>query len=36
MLDIDWTTSFKKDLKKFKHDKETLKELDSVIIKLRK
>lgn len=36
MLEIDWTTSFKKDLKKFKHDHALLKELDSVIKKLAK
>jgi mRNA interferase YafQ len=36
MLDIDWTTSFKKDIKKFKHDKDTLKELDFVMKTLRK
>src|SRR5262245_152199 len=31
VLEIDWTTAFKKDLKKFKHDHKLLEELDSVI-----
>jgi mRNA interferase YafQ len=35
MLDIDWTTAFKRDLKKFKHNKDIIKELDNVIKKLR-
>ena len=34
MLEIDWATSFKKDLKKFKHDDDLIEELDSVIKKL--
>lgn len=36
MLEIEWTTSFKKDLKKFKHVPDVLKDLDLVIKKLVK
>lgn len=34
MLEIDWTTSFKKDMKKFKHFYEVIKELNIVIEEL--
>jgi mRNA interferase YafQ len=34
VLEIDWTTSFKRDLKRFKHDHDLIEELNSVIEKL--
>lgn len=34
MLEVDWTTSFKRDLKKYKHSKDALLELNEIINKL--
>ena len=36
MLELDWTTSFKKDMKKFKHDHDLIEALNTIIKKLVK